>query len=412
MAGSNAKVQYLIVGAGLTAANAAQTIREHDKDGSVMIVGMEKHPPYDRPPLSKNFQIDQELSVEDILSKNENFYGDNRIQLHVGVKAVGIDRAERQVRLEDESLISYEKLLLATGSTPRRLDIPGSNLSGVFYLRTVDDAESIRMAMRGSKRVVMVGAGYIGMEVGSDCLKKGIEVTIIEPANQPWSRFASATMGGFLQRYFEKQGARFHFGHTAAEFTGQSGLEAVKTDKGLTLPADFAVVGVGVSLNTDLAKDAGLEVDPKQGVKVDSYLQTSDPNIWAAGDIAYFEDIVMGTRWHAEHYLNAQWQGQAVGAIMAGQKKPYDQVPYFFSDMGDLHMILRGNAPEHGETTVLGDLDAARFVELYPDKAGVLTMGAAFSENEKDLDPISDKLEGLIRQKARVADVKASDFSL
>ncbi|HEX5323940.1 MAG TPA: FAD/NAD(P)-binding oxidoreductase [Capsulimonadaceae bacterium] len=405
-------MRYLIVGGGLTAANAAQSIREHDKEGAVLIVGKEKHPPYDRPPLSKNFQLDQDLNVEDILSKNETFYGDNTIQLHVGAMATGIDRAAKQVTLDDGCVVTYEKLLLATGATPRILDAPGAKLSGVCYLRTVDDAEGIRMAGRESKRAVMVGAGYIGMEVGADCLKRGLEVTIIDPANQPWSRFASATLGGFLQKYFEKQGAKFHFGHTVAEFVGRQGLESVKTDKGLSVPADFAVVGAGVQLNTDLAKEAGLEVDPKQGVKVDSYLQTSDPNVWAAGDIAYFEDVALGQRWHAEHYLNAQWQGQAVGAIMAGEKKPYDKIPYFFSDMGDLHMILRGNVSEHGETTVLGDLDAARFVELYPDPSGTLRMGVAFSEKESELEPISDKLEALIREKARVADIKASDFGM
>jgi 3-phenylpropionate/trans-cinnamate dioxygenase ferredoxin reductase subunit len=412
MAGTKTQVRYLIVGGGLTAANAAQAIRDHDKDGSVLIVGGEKHPPYDRPPLSKSFQLDQELTVDDILSKHENFYGNNRIQLHVGTKAVGIDRSERQVRLEDGSAIGYEKLLLATGSTPHLLKVPGSHLCGVCSLRTVDDAESIRMAMRGSKRAVMVGAGYIGMEVGADCLKMGLEVTFIDPSSHPWSRFASSTMGGFLKRYYEKRGAKFHFGHTVTEFVGVRGLESVKTDKGLSLPADFAVVGVGVSLNTAIAKDAGLEVDNKQGVKVDSYLQTSDPNIWAAGDIAYFEDAAMGQRWHAEHYLNAQWQGQAVGANMAGEKKRYNKVPYFFSDMGDLHMIMRGDAPEHGETVVHGNLETARFVELYPDSSGTLKMGAAFSEHESDLEPISDKLEELIRHKERVADIKASDFGM
>lgn len=410
MAQAPKEVRYLIVGGGLAAANAAQSIRERDKEGSVLIVGMEKHCPYDRPPLSKNFQLDQDLNVDDILSKPENFYAENQVQLHVGVKAESLDRAAREVSLADGSTVRYEKLLLVTGSTPRPLDVPGNTLAGVCYLRTVDDAEGIRMAMQGSKRAVMVGAGYIGMEVGADCLKRGLEVSFVDPTKHPWSKFASETLGGFLQRYFEKKGAAFYFEENVTEFAGDNGLKSVKTDKGRSLAADYSVVGIGVLLNTQLAKDAGLEVDEKQGVVVDKFLRTSDPNIWAAGDIAYFEDVAMEQRWHAEHYMNAQWQGQAVGAIMAGEQKPYDQVPYFFSDMGDLHMILRGNAQEHGETTVLGDLDSARFIELYPNKEGVLRMGIAFSENESDLEPISDKLEGLIREKRKVSDLALSDF--
>lgn len=406
----NKDVRYLIVGGGLAAANAAESIRERDKNGSVLIAGLEKHPPYDRPPLSKNFQTDDELRVEDIFSKPENFYGDNQVQLHVGVAAESIDRSAREVTLSDGTRVRYEKLLLATGSTPRSLDVPGNDLAGVCYLRTVDDAQQIRLAGHESKRAVMVGTGYIGMEVGMDCIKRGLAVSFLDPGAHPWSKFASEKLGGFLQRYFEKQGATFHFGQTASEFAGGPGLETVKTDKGLTLAADFAVVGIGVTLNTKLAKDAWLEVDEKQGVSVNSFLQTSDPNIWAAGDIAYFDDVAMGMKWHAEHYMNAKWQGQAVGAIMAGEQKPYDKVPYFFSDMGDLHMILRGHAPDHGETTVLGDMESARFIELYPDKSGALRMGIAFSENEKELEPLADTLEGLVREKRPVANIKLSDF--
>lgn len=409
MAQINKEVRYLIIGGGLTAANAAQSIRERDKEGAVLIVGMEKHSPYDRPPLSKNFQLDQELNVEDIHSKPDNFYADNQLQLHVGVKAEAIDPSAREVKLSDGCLVRYEKLLLATGATPRALDVPGNKLAGVCYLRTVDDAESIRMAMQGSKRAVMVGAGYIGMEVGADALKRGLEVSIIDPGKHPWSKFASPTLGGFLRSYFEKQGATFHFGENVSAFEGVQGLKSVKTDKGQSLPADYCVVGIGVALNTQIAKDAGLEVDDKQGVVVDKFLRTSDPNIWAAGDIAYFDDIAMGQRWHAEHYMNAQWQGQAVGAIMAGEEKPYDKVPYFFSDMGDLHMVLRGHAQEHAETRVLGDLNAARFIELYPSNDGLLRMGIAFSEKEPELEPVADKLEGLVRQKIKVSEVTLTD---
>ena len=258
--------------------------------------------------------------------------------------------------------VEYERLLLATGASPRTLDVPGKDLDGVKILRWVDESEAIRSALRTDRNVVLVGAGYIGLEVAASVLTRGEghKVTIIDPNHQPWSRFASPKLGSFLQEYFTERGVlSSRLGRTTTEFVGKERLNSVRIDSGELIAAELAVVGVGVSLETDIAKTAGLEVDDKEGVVVDKFLKSSDPNIWAAGDIAYFDDVAMGEKWHLEHYMNAMWQGEAVGANMAGVPSAYDQVPYFFSDMGKLHMVLRGNVRDPGETRLLGDPDQA-----------------------------------------------------
>ena len=214
----------------------------------------------------------------------------------------------------------------------------------------------------------------------------------------------------FLQRYFEIKGVNFMLGDEVTEITGQHKVEGVKTKSGKSEQADFVVIGVGVHQNLALAKESGVEVDDKNGVIVNERLQTSDPNIFAAGDIAYFQDVALNKRWHAEHYLNANWQGIHVGKSMAGETAPYDKIPYFFSDMFDLHMIQRGD-PQSASRKVLGKMPDGEFIELYGGDDDVLRMGLAFSKDEKKLDPFSDKLEELIRAKAKIGDLNFGVFT-
>ncbi|HZT43117.1 MAG TPA: FAD/NAD(P)-binding oxidoreductase [Chthonomonadaceae bacterium] len=400
-----ARFDYVLVGGGLACVWAAQSIRERDKQGTILILGGEPHPPYDRPPLSKDYLTDDEKVPDDVYSKFDDFYPKNQIELHTKTRVTRLDRNARTVTLADGKTIGYEKLLLATGASPRPLGVPGSNRPGVFLLRTIEDSEAIRQAMQQSKRVVVVGAGYIGMEVAADARTRGLEVDVIEPQAYPWAKFADETLGRFMQRYYEGKGVRFAFGDEVTRIDGDGENGPVKqavTKSGRQIPADMVVAGVGIHQNTELAEAAGLEVDAKEGVKVNEFLQTSDPHIWAAGDIAFFKDIALDKEWHAEHFLNAKWQGQAVGAVMAGSDQPYNQVPYFFSDEFDIHMILRGD-PQGGKNTVIaGDLEGAEFVQLYSDDTGRLTMGIAISHDEKKLDPLSDTLERLIRAKVNI----------
>jgi 3-phenylpropionate/trans-cinnamate dioxygenase ferredoxin reductase subunit len=402
--------EYVLVGGGLASVWAAQNIRERDKQGKIVLIGDEPHPPYDRPPLSKNFLTNDEMTPDDPYSKFDDFYPKNQIELHTATRVTGIDRTARTVTLDNGTTFGYDKLLLATGARARPLNVPGADRIGVFLLRHLEEAIQIRQALQQSKRIAIIGAGYIGMEVAASARTRGLEVTIIEPQGHPWARFASAKMGQFLQRYYEQKGVRFLINDEAAaiEGTGESGpVQSVRTRSGQQVPADCVVVGIGVDLNLELAQASGLEVDAKKGVKVNEYLQTSDPQIWAAGDIAYFKDTAMGKEWHLEHFLNAKWQGQAVGAIMAGEDKPYDQVPYFFSDEFDIHMILRGDTEGGKNTVVHGDMEGAEFTELYYNDAGQVTMGIAISHEESKLDPISDTLERLIRAKTNIKDVSS-----
>lgn len=390
-----------MIGGGAASAQASVGIREVDPSGSAMIVGQEKWFPYDRPPLSKGF-LTKDISPEDIESKDPSFYQEKNIEVLRGVRAESIDRANQTVGLSDGSSVGYEKLLLATGSTPRKPNLGGLELSGVTLLRTVDDSIFIKKQLEKGKSAVMVGAGYIGMEIASAALTSGMDVTLIDPADRPWSKFTTPTTGAFLRRYFEKSGARFMLGNQVKEIVGDGQVRSVRLANGEEVPADLVVVGVGIAQNLDLARQAGLEIDDRHGVVANERLQTSDPNIYVAGDIAAFFDVTLGRRWHHEHYLNAQWTGKQAGRIMAGADERYERVPYFFSDMLDLGMILRGD-PEGGpQTRILGDIDNADFVEVFGREDGTLAMGMAFTRDSKKLDAISDELEKLIPERPRL----------
>jgi 3-phenylpropionate/trans-cinnamate dioxygenase ferredoxin reductase subunit len=394
---------YVLVGGGLACVWAAQSIREHDKEGKLTIIGEEPFPPYDRPPLSKNLLTDDEMTQDDPYSKLDEFYPNNGIELHTATRVMRLDRITRTLLLDDGHTIGYDRLLLATGARPRPLDTPGADRTGVFLLRRLDEALAIRNALKNSRRAVIVGAGYIGMEVAAGARTRGLDVTVVEMANQPWPKFASEKLGAFMRSYYEKQGVRFHLGDSVVSIEGEgdSGpVGAVVTRNGARIPADVVIAGLGVEPNVELARDAGLEIGDEGGVRADDFLRTSDPNIWAAGDVAQFKDAAMGKEWRLEHFLNAKWQGQAVGAIMTGEGGAYNRVPYFFSDEFDIHMILRGDKSSGRRSVVAGDIDGAEFTELYVDDSSRLTMGIGISRDEKHLDAVSDTLERLILARA------------
>ena len=404
------QAKYVLIGGGVAVAHAAVGIRELDPDGSAVIVCKEHWFPYDRPPLSKGFLL-KNLAPEDVESKDPSFYKEKNIKVIKGTSADSIDLAKKTVTLSNGSTISYEKLLIATGSSPKRPNMPGIDFGGVHVLRTVDDSMAIKADMAAGKSAVMIGAGYIGMEVGSGCLKKDMKVTIIDPSAHPWSKFASATTGEALTRYYEKNGAKMMLGEQVSAITGDPGaVSGVKTKSGQEIPADLVVVGVGVTQNLELPKQAGLKMDDKDGVLANEFFQTSDPNVYVAGDIAALQDPAVGRRWHAEHYLHGQWTGKQAGRNMAGANEKYDQVPYFFSDMLDFGMVLRGDPQAGKSAKVFGDTDNVEFVELYARDDGTIAMGMGFSRDSKKQDAYSEKLEELIKKKAPVAEISAADF--
>lgn len=402
---------YLLLGGGRTSANAAQSIRSVDSIGTIAIVGKENRKPYDRPPLSKNFLQGRPQNPEDVESKPDDFFEVQRVDLHKGVEAVEIDRDAKKVKLSDGRSVAYGKLLIATGSTPNTLDASGSDAANVFYLRTADDSMKIRDAARELQRFVFIGAGYIGMEVAASLTDIGKKAVIIGQEAYPWAKFASQKTGEFLRAYFEHKGVEFRLDSKVSSIEAEEKFRVVRLASGEVVEGDACVAGIGVKLNTDIAKNAGLDLDEKGAIKTDSTLKTDDPSIWAAGDVAAFEDKTSGKRWHAEHYMNATWQGEQVGKNMAGEVSDYDKVAYFFSDMFDLAFVLRGNPQAGGKSAkFLGDVPGAEFIELYADDQGILTMGLAFTRDSKKQDQISDQLEKAILEKAQAADLELDYF--
>ncbi|RYG43978.1 NAD(P)/FAD-dependent oxidoreductase [bacterium] len=392
------QVEYLLIGGGVASAQAATAIRSIDAAGSIVIVGDENRLPYDRPPLSKSL-MRGETTPEDAESKMPDFYEANKVGLHHS-KVVRLNVSDGMAELEDGTHITFRKLLLATGSKPKRLDIEGAE--HVRVLRTVEQSLDIRQALESAKTAIFIGTGYIGTEVGSVALLKGVEVTFLDKGDYPWEKFASETTGAFIRKTYEERGAKFEFGVEIDH--AEPGAIVLKD--GRRFEADVLVMGVGIEQNLDLAEQAGLELDPKHGVVADAYLRTSSPNIYVAGDIAAFEDVTLGKRWHAEHYLNAKWQGLTVGKTMAGEATEYNRVPYFFSDFLDLHMVLRGDPQAGKAARIIGDVDAGEYTELYAREDGTLAMGMAFSHDESKTDAIADKLDELFRAKAKVDDIE------
>lgn len=331
------RVDFLLIGGGLASAQAARSISEAGAAGRVMIVAGEPELPYNRPPLSKGYLQGKETR-ESIFVKPRAFWDEQRVEIVTGRAATALDRAAHSVALDDGSVIGYGKLLLATGSEPRRLNLPGAGLNGIYYLRTVADSTAIREAAAGAKRAVILGGGFIGTEVAASLAMAGVDVTLLLGEDVLLRRQIGPAAGKYLMRYFEAKGVKFVVKAQTESFTGGSagGIEAVRLRDGREIACDMAVVGVGVTPRTALAGAAGLEVD--NGVVVDRHLRSSDPDIFAAGDVANFVDGRYGHRFRIEHWDHARASGKTAGLNMSGQDQPFDHLHYFYSDLFDLNL--------------------------------------------------------------------------
>lgn len=400
---------YLLIGGGVASAQAAGAIRKEDPDGRIVLVAGEAHKPYDRPPLSKGV-LKGTMTPYDAESKGDDFYEANKVDLMTGVLATGLDRTTRTVTLSDGSEIVYKRLLLATGASAKKPPFPGGDLPGVWLLRTVDDSTGLREEFEKRLRVVVVGAGYLGIEAAAAALSHGSTVTIVDPSGQAWSKFASKETGGYVRKFIESKGATFLADEIMSIEKGHGEL-TVRLKGGESIPADLVLAAVGATLNLDLPRAAGFEIDEKNGVVVDGSLRSEDPHVWVAGDIAAFQDVAIGRRWHAEHYLNAKWQGLHVGREMARdavgghQPEPYDRVPYFFSDILEAHMVLRGDPQGGKPARIVGDLEAGEYAEFYAREDGTLAMALAFSKDGDKADRLGDEFEGLFRARPQAADI-------
>ena len=369
--------KYVIIGGGIAGQRAGDGIRKVDTEGSIALVAGERHPPYERPPLSKGY-LRGEQGLDKVYLKEDAYYAQNEIDVISGVRAEGIDAATRSVMLEGGTVLGYEKLLLATGGRAWRLPIPGNDLQGVFTLRTVEDANAIREAAEAGQRALVVGGSFIGSEVTASLAQLGLSVTMVFPEARPLERVVPEELSTFLRADYETHGVRIIPGTKARRLEGGGKVERAGLDDGDTLEADLVVMGVGIRLNTQLARDGGLELGEKDAVVVDEYLRTSDPSVYAAGDIAAWPDPTFSRQLRVEHWDVARRQGLRAGRNMAGEEKPYTALPYFFSDLFDLSFEVWGDLTAWDRTVLRGSLEQGSFAFYYFDQGrmvGVLAAG-------------------------------------
>jgi 3-phenylpropionate/trans-cinnamate dioxygenase ferredoxin reductase subunit len=358
--------KYAIVGGGLAGFNAIPAIRERDPEGRIVLVTDERERPYDRVPLSKRY-LQGALSRDGVFLRPREFYEENQVELVTRTRATNLDTAHKLLTLDDARELRYEKLLLATGGRPRRLPLPGGDVPGVHYLRTLEDSDALKAAMEHSKRLVVVGGGFIGCEVAAAGVLKGLDATVIEVGPYLLNMAFDEVTGRWIQDYLTAKGMKPRCGERAARFLGESGRVAgVETTSGTVVPADLVVVGVGLTPNTELAKAAGLHVD--DGIVVSERLQSSDPDVYAAGDVARFYSPLYERHLRVEHYDVAVRHGKVVGANMAGGETAFTDLPYFFSDLFELRIHVHGILSDHDRVIQRGErklTDQGGFIQWF-----------------------------------------------
>jgi 3-phenylpropionate/trans-cinnamate dioxygenase ferredoxin reductase subunit len=358
----------VIVGAGQCGGQAAASLRELGYAGRIVLVGAESHPPYQRPPLSKRYLAGQ-LAAERTWLRPSAWYAEHGIETRLGSAATAIDRTAARVELADGSSIAYDRLLLATGSRPRPLAVPGAGLQNVFTLRGLDDAQRIRAAMAPGKRLVVIGGGYIGLEVASVAVELGLHVTVLEAADRLLARVTSPPVSAYFEQLHRDRGVQIACGSPVTALEGDGRVSAV-TCGAARHPADVVVAGIGIVPNTELASAAGIVCD--DGILVNERLATSAPNIYAAGDCARHPCPLLGRRVRLESVQNAVDQAKAAAASICGVERPYDEVPWFWSHQYDVRLQSVGLRQE-GETMVERGSPADHRFAVFYLRDGVLT---------------------------------------
>jgi 3-phenylpropionate/trans-cinnamate dioxygenase ferredoxin reductase subunit len=351
---------FVIVGAGLAGAKAAETLREEGFTGRIVLIGTEPERPYERPPLSKDVLLGA-APRDSVFVHEPGWYAGHDVDLRTGTTAVGIDRTRRVVELDGGTEIGYDRLLLATGATPRPLPVPGADLGGVLQLRTLADMERISAAVGEGTRLVIVGAGWIGLEVAAAARSRGATVTVVETAALPLQRVLGDRIATVFADLHRKHGVEFHFGAQIRRMT----RSRIELDDGTGLDADEVLAAVGVAPNTAIAERAGLPVD--NGILVDHRLRTDDPDVFAAGDVANVDHPLLGARVRVEHWANALHTGPVAARAMLDQQISYTDLPYFYTDQYDLGMEYTGWVPPGADTelVVRGDLPSRKFIAFW-----------------------------------------------
>ena len=396
--------KFVIVGGGLAGASAAETLRTEGFDGHIRLIGAEPYAPYIRPPLSKDYLSGKD-ELDTVFVHPEAWYAENDVELTVGTAATAVDPAAREVTLANGEKVGYDKLLLATGSKPRILTIPGSELDGVHYLRTIDDSKLLHDALGdGGKKLVLIGSGWIGMEVAATARTLGNDVTILERDPVPLANAIGDELGRLFGDMHDQNGVVRRMSVNVDSIVGVDGrATGVVINGNETIPADLILVGVGVIPNTDLAEAAGLRLG--NGILVDESMRTSDPDIFAAGDVANAFHPLIGQNLRSEHWANALNGGPVAAKSMLGQKASFDNIPYFYTDQYDLGMEYSGYGPlTRGARVVYrGDLAKREFIAFWVAEGKVV---AGMNVNVWD---VNEDIQDLIRRGNLVSPAKLAD---
>ncbi|WP_353816398.1 NAD(P)/FAD-dependent oxidoreductase [Agromyces sp. SYSU T00266] len=398
-----ARERVVVVGGGLTAARAVESLREHGVDDEVVVVTEERRRPYERPPLSKGYLAGDEPSSA-IYPSDAAWYRDHDVDLRLGVRATALDPVARTLTT-DAGELAWDRLLLATGASPRRFEGPGAGLRGIHVLRSLPDATRLRTALRaGDRRVVVIGSGWIGLEVAAAARGYGDAVTVLGRTEAPLVGAVGRELGGMFTDLHREHGVDVRTGVAVASIEGERGrVRAVVLSTGEEVPADVVVVGIGATPNVGLAASARLTVD--DGIATDAAFRTSADGIYAAGDVANVFNPTLGHRLRVEHWANAEASGRAVGRVLAGQELEYDEIPYFYTDQYDLGMEYSGygELADRGELVVRGDLAARECIAFW------LLDGRVVAGMNVNVWDVNDEVQRLIRSGAAVDPARLAD---
>jgi 3-phenylpropionate/trans-cinnamate dioxygenase ferredoxin reductase subunit len=359
---------FAIVGAGHCAGQAAASLRQQGFDGDIVIIGEESHIPYQRPPLSKKF-LAGELPLERVYLRPPKFYRDTNIELLLDTRVVALHRQQRKIALADGTHRRYDRLLLATGSVPKRLQVTGVDLPGVCYLRTIADAQRIQLHMESGRDLVVIGGGYIGLEVSAVGVQRGMRVTLLEADDRILNRVTAPLISDFFVQLHRQHGVDIRCNARVQRFDGSKRVTGVICGDGRRIEADLVVIGIGITPNTELAQAAGLPCD--NGIVVDEYCQTADGHIFAAGDCSSHPNPLLQRRLRLESVHNAVEQGKTAAANMCGKGQPYAEIPWFWSDQYDIKLQIVGLANGYDQLVQRGHTEEGAFALFYL-KDGVL----------------------------------------
>jgi len=395
--------KIIIAGAGHGAGQVVATLKQKKFAGKIILIGDESHLPYQRPPLSKKF-LSGDLDAERLHFKPASFYDDPQIDVHLNTRIESIDRGRKKAIASGGGEFAYDKLVLAFGSRVQKIDVPGNDLPGIHYLRSIADVEAIRSDMSGNKNVVIVGAGYIGLEVAAVCRLQGHDVTVIEMADRVMSRVVSPNVSDYYQLEHTNHGVKLLLSTSLAEFKGKRRVKRAVTDDGQEIPADFVVVGVGILPNSEIAEAAGLDVD--NGIVVDDTCRTADPDVYAIGDCTSHPNSIYGQPLRLESVHNALEQAKTAASNICGVDSHYSQVPWFWSDQYDLKLQIAGLSQGYDDVVLRGDPSNGSFACFYLRKDVLIAVDAINSPRE------FMQSKALIAQRAKIDRDKLANAEL